>query len=172
MKIYYEITPANTGIKPALCSNPVLVAVDLQSGSDMLIVEACDFARSFDAPLAIVHIIHDPASSPGFYKNSAFAERPLEPTETIAARMVKSVINKLKKDYPDLESLLDVSIYLIPGLPKTRIGEVAEKLNAQLLVIGRQKCNGLRRFIDNSITGYLVKKTNVTVAVVQTVPLH
>jgi len=166
MEVFNTITPASIRTSALPFIKPVLVAIDLRIGSDKLVVWASEYANSINAPLAIVHIVHDPASAPGFYSNSPYAKQPLEPLEMVAERMMKSLLSKVMTEYPDRSCLRNVSAYLICGLPKTRIGEVAEKLNAQMLVIGREKQNALVRFLKGSITSYVVKKSNVEIAVI------
>jgi len=166
MEVFNTIPSASIRTNAPSFIKPVLVAIDLRLGSDKLVVWASEYANAINAPLAIVHIVHDPASSPGFYSNSPYAKQPLEPLELVAERMMKSLLSKVTADYPDLSSLLNVSAYLISGLPKTRIGEVAEKLNAQMLVIGREKQSDLVRFLKGSITSYVVKKPKVEIAVI------
>ena len=165
METNTEIAPAGAGVIENHYARPVLAAVDLQPGSDKLILWACEHAQSLNAPVVILHIVHDPAASLGFYSNSPHAEKPLEPMEIVAERMMTSLLDDLKAGHPDLPPLLEANTHLETGIPKTRIGEIAEKLNARLLVIGRPKQNGMKNFLKSSISGHLEKKANVPIVV-------
>ena len=47
---------------------PVLVAVDLSPDSEAALIWAYGYAKRIVAPLEILHVVHDPADSPGTYK--------------------------------------------------------------------------------------------------------
>ena len=51
---------------------PILVAVDFSPDSMAAFEWAVNTALRFDCPLVVVHIVHDPAASPGTYVNWGF----------------------------------------------------------------------------------------------------
>ena len=47
---------------------PILCAVDFSADSCAALSWACRQAELSGAPLVVLHVVHDPASSPGFYR--------------------------------------------------------------------------------------------------------
>ncbi len=45
----------------------ILVAVDFSEASVDALKQAITIAKNFEAKLLVLHVIHDPANSPGFY---------------------------------------------------------------------------------------------------------
>ena len=147
-------------------SRPVVVAVDMQPGSERLILWACEFAQSAGASVFIVHVVHDPGSEPGFYGNSQYSKKPLEPIDMTAERMMGSLLDRMRADNSDLSSLSDAEMMLVSGLPQSRIIEIVEDKDAQLLVIGHRKRNGLQRLWEGSVAEHLMQTVNIPVVVV------
>ena len=65
---------------------PILVAVDFSDDSRAAVLWAGEFANCIGTRLILLHVIHDPVSSPGFYH----AETPgeMRPMEDIAKTMM------------------------------------------------------------------------------------
>ena len=73
---------------------PVLVAVDFSPDSEAAILWACDYAGSVDASLVVLHVIHDPADAPGYYrKDEADLLRPMD---DVASEMLGRFLEKVE----------------------------------------------------------------------------
>lgn len=60
-------------------ARPILVAVDFSSDSEAALIWALKHAALISAPIIALHVIHDPAETPGFYnKPGHSALLPLE----------------------------------------------------------------------------------------------
>ena len=151
-------------------SSPIVVAVDLLPGSETPIVWALQYAKLVNAPVEIVHVIHERASAPGFY-NKLESQHPLpEPLEAGAARMMRSLLERLSAKHPELASPDQMNTTLQPGIPGSRIAEIAERTSAQLVVLGHRKRNGFQRFLEGSTAGQLLERTPVPLVVIRTSP--
>ena len=118
------------------------------------------------APLEILHVVHDPASHPGYYRkvdNPGGAER----IEDAAQRRMTKFLKKVAKKVPDLD--LDESrTLLVRGLPVNRILETAAANEAQLIVMGSQGRTGLPHLMMGSKAERVVQLSPIPVTIVKT----
>lgn len=119
--------------------NPILVATDFSEDSKAALIWASHFAESNGAPLVVLHVVHDMAAHPGFYKSSKSVS--MEPMLDVAEDMMDDYLAELKAENPGLGPLDTVDVQLVRGLPATRIIEVAGLLNPCLLAIGSRGLN-------------------------------
>jgi len=56
---------------------PVLVAVDFSPYSEQALIWAARVAESFEVPLLVLHVVHDPGSAPGYYERAKKRAREL-----------------------------------------------------------------------------------------------
>ncbi len=114
--------------------NSALVCIDFSEDSQAALVWACKHAMSTGMPLIMLHIVHDLASNPGFYQPEKAGH--MEPIQDIAQSMMIQFLDLMKSQHPELTVLESVDVLLVPGLPPTRIIEVASLLDAKLIVLG------------------------------------
>ena len=74
-------------------NEPVLVPIDFSTHSDAALAWAADFAQATGSPLVILHVIHDPAESPGYYlkllgQSEGAESVSLQPIEDVAEKAV------------------------------------------------------------------------------------
>jgi nucleotide-binding universal stress UspA family protein len=112
----------------------VLVAIDFSEDSKAALLWACNFAECSSTPLILLHVVHDQASNPGFYHPEKSDH--LESMQDVAESMMAEFLTRLKTEHPELCSIDEADLRFIPGLPPTRIVEVAGLLNSRLIVIG------------------------------------
>jgi len=117
----------------------ILVAIDFSEDSKAALLWACNFAACSSAPLILLHVVHDLASHPGFYHPEKSDH--LEPMQEVAESMMTDFLAQLKIEHPELCSIDEADLRFIPGLPPTRIIEVAGLLNSRLIVIGGRGIN-------------------------------
>jgi len=143
---------------------PVLVAVDLSSASEDAVVWACKHANHIDAPLFILHVVHEPADAPGFYKSGN--GDLLEPNTDIAERALAEFRDRVEYNHPELANLRDAEAVCVSGLPGQRILDAANAQDAQLLVLGGHHRNKLQRLIHGSTAGQVIQHAVIPVTVV------
>ncbi len=144
---------------------PVLVAVDFSTDSDAALKWACNYASCVNAPLLILHVIHDPAHAPGFYRKDE--EDWSQPMSQVAERLLREFMEKMQGLYGDCKPLKQASVKQVTGLPPGRIVEVAEKEHAQLIVVGSRGRTGLPHILLGSVAERVVQMAHVPVVVVK-----
>jgi nucleotide-binding universal stress UspA family protein len=130
---------------------PVLVAVDLQPHSRAAIRSGLALAQEHDLPLVLLHVVHESGESAGFYRHQANANT-IAPMHDIAQRMLDEWVAEELAALSPQETPREVRTMVVEGLPGTRIPEVAESLNAALVVLAPGEHHGLSRFWHGSVT--------------------
>jgi len=155
---------------PALATGPeqeqrVLVAIDFSEDSKAALLWACNFAECSSAPLILLHVVHDLASNPGFYHPEKSVH--LEPMQEVAESMMAEFLAQLKIEHPELCSIDKADLRFIPGLPPTRIIEVAGLLNSRLIVIGARGFTGPLDKRLGSVAHRVVELSAIPVVVIK-----
>lgn len=143
----------------------VLVAVDFSDDSQAALLWACHYSDLTARPLVVLHVIHDPASDPGFYKDETRKE--LEPMQDVAERKMDDFLTKTKERHPEYASLARAETHLLPGLPPSRIIEVARLLKASVIVMGSRGRTGLSNILLGTVTDRVVKLATRPVVVIK-----
>ena len=146
-------------------AQPVLVAVDFSDDSRAAVVWACQFAECVGAQLILLHVVHDPASGPGFYRYDEQVE--LLPIQDVASAMMDQFRDEMIDANPGLDVLQSAETRLIDGLPPGRIVEIAEQLDARLIVIGSRGMTGLTHLMLGSVAERVVELSARPVVVVK-----
>jgi len=144
---------------------PVLVAVDFSDDSRAALLWASAFAACAGGRLFVLHVVHDPADHPGYYRNSH--DRSTQPMERIAEGMLEDFVMKLQHEHPELKSLATAERKLVSGLPPGRIVEMAELLDAKLIVLGSRGMTGLPHLMQGSVSERVVELADGPVVVVK-----
>ena len=126
---------------------------------------ACRYAASTNAELVPLHVVHDPASAPGFYRTSQ--EYKYEPMQTVAEDMMADFLAGIAAEASDYAYLTELETHIVPGLPPTRIIEVAEMLEVDLIVIGSRGRTGLPHRLLGSTSERVMELSPVPVVVVK-----
>jgi len=146
----------------------VLCAVDFSADSEAALLWACGQAARDGARLVVLNVVHDPASSPGFYR------KPdgdwLRPLEDVAKEMFTDFIAEFKGKYPEAGSLERLETVQVSGLPPGRITEVANEIGADLIVIGSRGRTGLPHVMLGSVAERVVQMAGPPVTVVKARP--
>ncbi len=148
-------TPAST----------ILVPVDFSAHSEEALLFAAGLATRLDAPLLILHVIHDPGESPGYYPQ----KDPQHPHRIadVAAEMMAEFINRIAREHPKLKNIPHAQTMLVTGLPVTRILEVAEQCNPQMVIMGSQGRTGLAHLLLGSKAEQVVRLCPSPVTIVK-----
>lgn len=150
-------------------ASPILVAVDFSEDSAQALVWAAHQAELEGAPLAILHVVHDPAASPGFYRKPD--EVWLRPLTDVAKEMMDDFLASARAEHPELAALLSADVRLVSGLPGGRICEVASAAGARLVVVGSRGRTGLQSILLGSVAQRVAQICAVPVVIVKS-PKH
>lgn len=144
---------------------PVLAAIDFSHDSKAALEWACNYSTMRGKKLVLLHIVHDQASKPGFYKKGS--KNGLKPMQAVAETMMADFIEEIKTENPGLDALETAEIQYIAGLPPTRIVEVSKLLGADLIVMGSRGITGLPHKLLGSVSERVVELSNIPVVVVK-----
>ena len=144
---------------------PIIAAVDFSADSERALLWAARQARLEGAPLLVLHVVHDPAASPGFYHKPE--EDWLRPMVDAAEQMMKEFLAKARADHPEPEALASAKTRLVSGLPAGRISEVAEEVSARMVVLGSRGRTGLEAVLLGSVAERVAQISPAPVVVVK-----
>ncbi len=144
---------------------PILCAIDFSADSEAALLWAAAQAEREDARLIVLHVVHDPASSPGFYRKPN-AEW-LQPMEEVAAEMFAEFLADVRTRNPEAAGLARVETRLVTGLPSGRISEVAAEVGAGHVVVGSRGRTGLPHIMLGSVAERVAQIAGPPVTVVK-----
>jgi nucleotide-binding universal stress UspA family protein len=145
---------------------PILACVAFCSESERALVTGARLAESSGARLVILHVVHEPANRPGYYHREG-RDDTLLPIAVIAERMLREFLSEVRVRHPGCVAALDgAEIRVVPGLPETRIPEVAQRIGAQLVLMGSNGRGSLARLLGGSISDRVAHKVSIPVTVV------
>jgi nucleotide-binding universal stress UspA family protein len=146
-------------------TGPILCAVDFSDDAEAALLWACEQAALSRSRLVLLHVVHDPAASPGFYlRPGGDWPRPL--TE-VAEEMLKEFLDKMRSAHPDQAVLRSLETRIVPGLPPGRIVEVAEEIGAALVVVGSRGRTGMPHVMLGSVAERVAQTAPMPVTVVK-----
>jgi nucleotide-binding universal stress UspA family protein len=157
--------PKQTQEKAASAAPGILVAIDFSEDAEAALLWACQYAAQTSAELVLLHVVHDPASSPGFYRKTK--ESLFRPMHAVAESMMTQFLERFVDFHPQFEYLTGLTPYFVPGLPPTRIVEVAGLLDASLIVVGSRGATGLPHRLIGSTSERVVELAAMPVVVVK-----
>jgi nucleotide-binding universal stress UspA family protein len=146
-------------------SRPTLVAVDFSDDSRAALAWASAFSACAGGKLVVLHVVHDPATQPGYYRDGR--EKSLRPMEHVAEGMLDDFLAELRREHPELTALEKAEKKLLRGLPPSRIVEVAGLINAKLIVIGSRGQTGIPHLMQGSVSERVVELARRPVVVVK-----
>ena len=145
----------------------LLVAVDFSPYSEQALCFAGRLAEKLKAQLLVLHVIHDPAEAPGFYAQKGKKKKFLKSMEEAAEEMMEEFLLKMRQAYPDLAPIKNAKPLLVVGTPVTRIVEVAEKKQVNMIIIGSHGRTGLANLLIGTKVQRVVQLSPVPVTVVK-----
>ena len=147
-------------------SRPILVPVDFSTHSEAALLQACQLAECTKQKVVVLHVVHDPADMPGYYRRVT-KKKALVRMEDVAEEMFQEFIAGIVKKNPQVKCLKKVEQMLVVGLPVTRILQVAEKIKASMVVMGSQGRTGLKHLMLGSKAEQVVHLCPVPVTIVK-----
>ena len=94
-------------------SGPILCAVDFSADSEAALLWACNQAELTGNTLVLLHVVHDPAASPGFYRRPG-GDWPRPLTE-VAEEMQEEFLGKVRRDHPSQAALQSLKTRIVRG---------------------------------------------------------
>ncbi len=146
----------------------ILCAVDFSPDAEAALLWSCAQAKLAGARLLLLHVIHDPAASPGFYQRPD--ESWLRPLADVGREMLHEFLERLRQENPDEGRLKGLETRLVTGLPAGRIVEVANEVDAMLIVVGSRGRTGLPHILLGSVAERVVQTASMPVVVVKHAP--
>lgn len=147
-------------------SGPVLVPVDFSPQAEQAFLFAAEFARNSSAPLLVLHVMHDAENTPGIYRMED-GSGGLLPMKDAANILLEQFRDRLMAAHPSSCSDLNMEFQLTSGLPSNRILEIAERVQARLIVIGNTGQGGFSRLLTGSTATSVMKHTAIPVTLVK-----
>jgi len=144
---------------------PILVAVDFSEDSAAAVRWAAHAAERFEAPLLVLHVVHDPEDAPGSYARAA--DTPLERIEDVARTMLGEFVERLRAEDAAVGALERLDARTVVGLPTRRILEVADQEGARMIVLGARGRTKLADLLLGSKTERVARLATVPVTIVK-----
>ncbi len=150
---------------------PVLVPVDFSAHSEAALCHACLLADCLKCPLTILHVVHDPGEMPGYYARMT-KKKALLRMEDVALEMLHDFVTDMVQRHPGLKPLKKADTLLVVGLPVTRILQVADKIDAAMVVMGSLGRTGLKHMLLGSKAEQVVRLCPRPVTIVKRKAKH
>lgn len=147
-------------------ARPVLVPVDFSNCSRAALTFATNFCASVDAPLVVLHVVHEPNNAPGFYRRGG-TSGAIVPMEHAARAMLQDFVDEVYASKFLAGIARQPRLMLMEGLPATRIHEAAIRERAALIVIGTHGRRGLSRLAMGSVATEVAQECKIPVTIVK-----
>jgi len=145
---------------------PILCAVDFSDDSEAALLWAAAQAEREEAPLVVLHVVHDPAASPGTYSEPG-AER-VRPMVEVGEELFAKFLDGVRERNSGAPGLARIEgTRLETGLPSGRICEVADEIGARLVVVGSRGRTGLPHVMLGSVAERVAQIAAAPVTVVK-----
>ena len=138
----------------------ILLTIDFDNNEIVLIDKAIEIAAVFDAKIWLLHVV---APEPDFV---GLDVGPQYIRDTRAEELKRE--RRLLADYTDVIKLENVSCegILIQGATIEMILSEAQKLNTDLIIIGRHEHNIMYKAFFGSVASGVIKKSKIPVMIV------
>jgi nucleotide-binding universal stress UspA family protein len=156
---------SETEINDKIQQGPILVAADFSANSKTAVIWAIDLAIALSAPIVLIHIVHDRAEGPGYYRHDK--KDAMRPMEDIAGKMMLDFVENLGEKGLQYKSFKNIETRIVTGLPVTRILETAENIDARMIVMGSQGLTGLAHLLIGSKAEQVVRLAKIPVTIVK-----
>lgn len=148
---------------------PLLCAVTLDSHGASCLRYARQRATTTGQPITVVHIAHQTMRTAGTHQRRSRSPRLLLPIVDIARDLLDEFIQDFEEQAanvdPGAESIAMTRI-VEPGIPGTRIPDLAERIGATAIIVGGTRRGGWQRLLRGSIAADVLHHASVPVFVV------
>lgn len=129
-------------------------------------MHAVRLASCLALPLLVLHVVHDPGTMPDYY-GKALKKKQLARIEDGAAAMFDELIASAEEKHPEFKKLKKRDSMLVKGLPSGRILEVADHVDASMIVIGSKGMTGLKHLMMGSVAEQVARLAKMPVTIVK-----
>ena len=145
---------------------PIVIAIDFSDDSKAALEWGMEEATLRDAPVTILHVIHDPVETPGYYHAK---KKLLVPLTEAAEQIFHEFIDGCRNEMPALKTMDDPPVRrkLAKGLPVRRILELSDKWGARMIVMGSRGQTGYKRLLMGSKAEQIAQLSRVPVVIVK-----
>jgi nucleotide-binding universal stress UspA family protein len=153
---------------------PILCAVTLDARGKACLRYACQRAAKTGQPLSVVHIAHQTMRTAGDHQRNTRSPRLLLPIIDIAHDLLSKFLDEFQQELasvdpqfasPHLASVV-IDRIVEPGIPGTRVPEVAERIGATALIVGGTRRTGWQRLLRGSIAADILRHATTQVVVI------
>ena len=135
----------------------IVLPVDFTDISPIIAKYAKELGKKLDAEIIVIYIVEDLSSYEGLYVDPATIAEIENKLIDGAKESMEDFINKNFSDYPKVKKVID------KGDVIEKIIEVAEKEEADLIVIGSHGRKGLDKILFGSVAEGVIKKSPIPV---------
>ena len=144
---------------------PIVVAVDFSTDSRAALNWACEVADWMQSSVLVLHVVHDSAVAPDYYQIDD--KDWLAPLEEAADARMQKFVKEMQKVGSEFKSMESLESRLTVGRPVPKILEVAEEIDARLIVMGSQGLTGLAHLLIGSKAEQVVRMAKIPVTIVK-----
>jgi nucleotide-binding universal stress UspA family protein len=145
---------------------PILVPVDFSAASEAALLKAFELAEYLKVRVVVLHVVHDPVDMPGYY-STMVKKKKYARLQDAARALLEEFIQAFRKKYNTKQRLKRAERMLVVGLPVTRILQVAEQIDASMVVMGSKGQTGLKHLMLGSVAERVVQLSPLPVMVVK-----
>jgi nucleotide-binding universal stress UspA family protein len=122
-------------------------------------------AIKFDRPVVLAHVVHERAENAGMYRRhqETFDTTPLY---EIARAMLEERVASYRRTCKDLDRVCEIGLAVVPGVPQTRLVQLAAHYDASMIVMCSHNRRGLSHWLYGSVTEHVVRNATCPVVVV------
>lgn len=147
----------------------ILVAIDFSEHSASALVYAAKLAKRLGDRLIVLHVIHDQAG--GYYTDKKLqkgGKKRLKRLEEIAGEMMDELLQQQIDAHGEIKSTLKkAQIMLVSGLTVTKVLQVIEKIEPEMLVLGNKGHSSLKHILLGSKAEQLARLCPVPLTLVK-----
>lgn len=145
-------TPVSTG------SIMLTLSVENREADDSALRYGARLAERMKRRLLIVHVVHEPGDKPGLYRQLD-PQMMHVPLRDLALNICRQRIGDLYSSQSDLKPLESPALFVIPGLPATRILQIAKATLPCCIVLQKSQPNIFGGLIHTPIADTVLKHT-------------
>jgi len=147
---------------------PIVIAIDFSDDSKAALEWGMEEAALRNAPVTILHVVHDPGDAPGYYHKKK-KKKIIVPLTEVAGQIFDEFIDECGAEIPALKKMDDrrVRRKLATGVPVRRILECSEKCDARMIVMGSRGQTGIKHLLMGSKAEQIVQLAPIPVMIVK-----
>jgi nucleotide-binding universal stress UspA family protein len=140
----------------------ILVPVDFSEMSPKVIDAALVLARAFNARVFLLHVVHEPADTAGFYFPHISLDKLHEDMKKGAEKIMRKLVLDTMGTYDNFETAI------ISGTPYRKVAQFAGENDIDIIVMGAVGRTGLDRVFYGSTVDKVIKFSEIPVLAVKT----